>query len=324
MIIQFLKISGLKKYLFKRAVLRFFSKERGPENDHIVTIFGNKVSLDTRDLEQKYLAADCVREPENLVIYKAIAQGGLVNTFIDVGANCGHVAASVLASYDNLILIEPNPKLAKLLREIFHSNKKVIIEECAIVGDKQCHEISLTVPKTSSGLATLGETKFSEKHSEFDCFTVKAKMLDDVLSGVNPAKCYIKIDVEGFELEIIKAGLKTIREFRPLIGFEALSKDAALACAKQFENYMFYCARFDFLEQHGALSKSMLNIARATIFGGNIVILKLGKDMETDLENFSQVYAVPIEKSELFESLLSNYCDKEKHSINLANLRTWS
>lgn len=288
-----------------------------------VTIFNQDVTLDLTDLEQKYLAVDCVREPENLIVYRAIADFGLVNAFVDIGANCGHVAASIANNYSQVILIEPNPKLSSLLRDIFRNRRNITIRECAIVDKESVGQLVLTVPFDSSGLATLGKTSFSEECLQMDSYVVNASTLAEEVKGFDLKNAYIKIDVEGFEAKVIESAAELINDNRPIVGFEALSKAAAIDCASKFNNYVFYCARFDFLNNSGALSKSIAGIFRAVFFGATIEILKFDRLKDTNLENFSQVYAVPSEKSNAFEDAIAKYA-KKVPVFDLQNLKTWS
>ena len=319
-----IKLSGIFYYLLERSQLRFMNKFRFGQSIKNVTIFDQDVMLDLTDLEQKYLAVDCVREPENLVVYRAIADFGLVNTFVDIGANCGHVAASIVNNYSQVILIEPNPKLSSLLRNIFENRRNITIRECAIVGIESVGQLVLNVPVDSSGLATLGKTSFSEERVKMDSYIVKASTLAEEVKGFDlKNNAYIKIDVEGFEAKVIESAVELINDNRPIVGFEALSKAAAINCAKKFNNYDFYCARFDFLNNSGALSKSILGIFKAVFFGATIEILKFDHLKDTSLENFSQIYAVPTEKSDAFEEVIGKYA-KKFPVLNLQYLKTWS
>jgi FkbM family methyltransferase len=316
-----IKLKGLAPYLLTRARLRFSS---APEN-YIkeISILGQKVRLNLLDLEQKYLFADCVREPENLFIYRAIAETGIADVFVDIGANCGHVALSVLPNYRNLLLFEPNPKLAEVLRAIFKEQGKVVIRECAIVDESSVGEMTLTVPEDSSGLATLGVTELSKQHHQVNSYKIKASTLANEIEGFSLEKAYVKIDVEGFEANIIDSAKKLINTSRPIVGFEALSKESALNCAELFEDFEFYCARFDFLEQGGALSRSIFGMVKALVLGANFEIIKLDDLNSCDLENFSQIYSVPREKSEIFEKAIASYTVRNP-IFDLSVLKTWS
>jgi len=317
------RLNGLLSYLIKRTKLRFLDKANNDSSSKTVIIFGHKVTLDLMDLEQKYLAADCVREPENLIVYRAIANAGLANTFMDIGANCGHVAASIMNDYAHVLLFEPNPKLAMLLREIFRNQAHIAIRECAIVDEASVGSLMLTVPDDSSGLATLGGTDLSKQHDQVHTYNVKASTLAAEVEGFSMNNAYIKIDVEGFEANIIESAKDLINRQRPIVGFEALSNEAALKCSRIFNEYVFYCARFDFLENGGALSRSIPGMIKALVFGANIEILKLDDIENSDLGNFSQIFSVPSEKSAEFENAVANY-SKNTANFDLSKLRTWS
>ena len=315
------KLQGLLPYLFTRAKLRLSTAT--VESRKQVYILNQAITLNLEDLEQKYLYADCVREPENLLIYRAIAETGLVDTFIDIGANCGHVALSVLPRYAQLLLFEPNPKLAEILKSIFRNNTKVIIKECAIVDEASVGSLTLSVPKDSSGLATLGVTELSKQHLDVDTFEVRASTLAVETSEISLDKAYIKIDVEGFEANIIDSAKDLINAQRPIVGFEALSKEAALNCADKFNDYTFYCARFDFLESGGALMNSYFGILKALITNAHIEIVRLDDLGVTSLENFSQIFSVPNEKCSNFENSINDYLSENPY-LDLSSLTTWS
>lgn len=317
------ELRGLFSYLVTRTKLRFWDKISSGPTKTTVVILDQKVDLDLLDLEQKYLAADCVREPENLIVYRAIADSGLVDTFMDVGANCGHVAASVINNYTQVLLFEPNPKLAKLLREIFRTQSNIAIRECAIVDEASVGKLSLTVPDESSGLATLGGTDLSKQHDRVHTYDVRASTLATEVEGFSVKSAYIKIDVEGFEANIIDSAKALINRERPIVGFEALSNEAALNCARLFNDYVFYCARFSFLENGGALSRSIPGIMKALIFGARIEVLKLQNVEDTNLNNFSQIYSVPRENAEAFEKSILTYAVANP-IFNFKNLKTWS
>ena len=133
---------------------------------------------------------------------------------------------------------------------------------------------------------------------------------------------YIKIDVEGLEDKVISSMMSVIKKQRPIIGFEALSSKLASQCINKFDDYFFYCARFNFIENGWALSNSFLGIIRAFIVGGNIQVIKLNATKDLSLNNFSQIYSVPKEKSKFFEVAIRNSF-KQLGVCDLMKLKTW-
>lgn len=58
------------------------------------------------------------------------------------------------------------------------------------------------------------------------------------------------------------------------------------------------------MDDSGALSKSAMALLRACISGGSIVVLRLERLESTNIDNFSQIFSVPKEKSGDFERAL--------------------
>ena len=90
----------------------------------------------------------------------------------------------------------------------------------------------------------------------------------------------------------------------------------------KFKGYSFYCARFNFLENGGALSRSVFGIFKALFFGCNIDVIKIKNFNRMELNNFSQIYAVPNSKVVIFELAVKNYF-KKLDFCNLSKIRAW-
>jgi FkbM family methyltransferase len=313
-LISKLKLTGIPRYLASRAYMRAIART-GPAAK---TIRGRQVSLNLADAEQRYMYRDCIREPENAIIYMAMAKHGLADTFIDIGANCGHVALSIIDCYSSILLYEPNPVLASLLREIFYCSNNVQIKEKAIVGSSAVSEVKLFVPFNSSGLATVVGTHLNNSSSAQE-YSVAATTLSAEFGDKSLANAYIKIDVEGQEYDILSSSQELFNLHRPIVGFEALTTELLAKCASIFENCHFYCSRFDFLEPGGSLVKSPYGLLKALVFGGSIDVLKVDPGSAGSLSNFSQVYAVPNEKRQCFENAIQDSFAKCS-PLNLASM----
>jgi FkbM family methyltransferase len=62
---------------------------------------------------------------------------------------------------------------------------------------------------------------FMQKEKNESAKMVEALTLDDFIAGINAGAIhFIKIDVEGFELNVLKGAVNTIRKFRPLLFVE--------------------------------------------------------------------------------------------------------
>jgi FkbM family methyltransferase len=144
---------------------------------------------------------------------------GKGDVFVDVGAHVGKYTVSiakVVGEKGLVIAIEPHPENYKILMENVRLNglKNVIglniaawSEECKlklfIAGMHGRHSI-----KKDFGLGSL---------------SVKARPLDDVFDELVLKRCnYIKIDVEGSELEVLKGLVKTLKKYSPTVIVEIL------------------------------------------------------------------------------------------------------
>lgn len=308
-----LGLSGLPGYLLMRARMRYF--RRSPAGDARVqkTLLGKSVALDESDLEQEYLIKDCVREPENVFLYKAVAEGGLADVFVDVGANCGHVALQVFDTYKNLILIDANPNAFQVLQSIFGSEEKVSLIHAAMVNDGSIGFVDLKVPDGHSGLGSIVHDDSVAGHT-YHC---KASTLDAVLASPEGRKLYVKIDVEGAEQSVIEGGLAAFDRLDPIVGFEALSKELAITCGKYFTDHSFYFGRFGFLDRSGALTRSIPGLLGALITGGSIDIYKTDNLQDVEFDNFSQVVAVRRSKAVAFEAALADHAKSMSNVIAL-------
>lgn len=308
-----LRLTGLPSYMLMRARMRFF--RRSPRGDVRVqkALLGRSVTLDGADLEQNYLIEDCVREPENTFLYTAVAKGGLADVFVDVGANCGHVALQVFDAYKELILVDANPKAFEVLESIFGSEQKVTLIHAALVNDSSIGFVDLKVPDGHSGLGSLVHDDSVAGHT-YHC---KASTLDAVLERQQGSKIYVKIDVEGAEQSVIEGGLAAIDRLDPLVGFEALSKDEAIASGKYFTDHTFYFGRFGFLDRSGALTRSLPGLLKALVTGGSIDIYKTHDLQDLEFDNFSQLVAVRRSETGAFEAALASHAKSMSNVIAL-------
>ena len=315
-----IKLKKLPTYLLKRAFLRFAPLRLLSISDRI-KINNCFITINKKDLEQKYLAIDCVREPENLILYKAISSFGIAKNFIDIGANCGHVSLSVVKDFKIVILFEPNPKLHPILTGMFKDYDHVLIKKCAIVDNEHIGFMNLNVPESSSGLATLGDFLL-KKSGNTSSYKIKANILSKEVSSQHLKNAYIKIDVEGLEEKIINSIHPIINRYKPIVGFEALSTLSAIRCMRHFKGYSFYCARFNFLENGGALSRSAFGIFKTLFFGSSIDVIKIRNFNRMKFNNFSQIYAVPNTKAINFESSIKEYFNN-LGSYDLSEAKAW-
>jgi FkbM family methyltransferase len=170
-------------------------------------------------------------EPEVFWTIKTFLKKNSV--FIDVGANWGHHSFfAAINSKAKVIAFEPNPIVCKNFREIneqLSTHDKVSIFDCAL-GNKITKN-KLVQSYFSSGLCFIEGTEFEPETANDKEFLLKRLLgLESIkydievktLDSFDLKKIdLIKIDTEGFELEVLKGGETCIKKHKPIIIFEA-------------------------------------------------------------------------------------------------------
>jgi len=150
-------------------------------------------------------------------IKESVNQGATV-VIIDIGANIGLYAVILgrhLKAKDTLIAIEPDPRNMVLLKSNILSAKmppKLEVHEAAVSCDPKFMNLVLT---NHGGLShkLVGE-KFQRDH--FKTISVKTLSLDSLFKNLEiGAKVFCKVDVEGFEYDVINSGISSILEYKP-------------------------------------------------------------------------------------------------------------
>jgi FkbM family methyltransferase len=132
---------------------------------------------------------------------------------IDVGAHIGLytlIAAKRVGSSGKVIAIEPDPDNCNLLKRNVELNRLtnvIILERAAFSSDSK---LKLYLPGKERGFTKLSTTMANrattENFLEIDASTIDHLMLMQGITQVN----WIKIDVEGAELEVLKGATATL------------------------------------------------------------------------------------------------------------------
>jgi FkbM family methyltransferase len=152
--------------------------------------------------------------------------------YLDVGANRGQSIEAILMFTRRSCIwsFEPNPLLCDQLKRRFHKQERVVIKDFGL-GD-QDGAFKLYVPYYKKwmydGLASLKREfaadwlrdrvyGYQERYltiKEVDC---RIRRLDHV----ELAPFFIKLDVQGYELEALTGGERTLRSYEPILLIES-------------------------------------------------------------------------------------------------------
>lgn len=163
---------------------------------------------------------------EALVAGIAVCYSEAGSVAVDLGAHVGHHTRSIATGVgsDGVVLaVEPQPLLAKLLREQFSAPVEVI--ECAV--SSEGGRAPLQIPRHAPGFAAIRTiTGLPDAESNSDFVDVEVKTLDQIVASRGRVS-FIKMDIEGQEIPALSGGRRCIERDRPIIVMEASDEERA-------------------------------------------------------------------------------------------------
>lgn len=150
---------------------------------------------------------------------------------IDVGAHNGLYSEALSKLASHVVAIEAIPELAQGLAYLLPTVEVIH----AAASDRE-GRITLSIPDGKPGLSSVAHTGFSEldtvRKVEVDAIT-----LDGLFAGRDDKIGFIKVDVEGHELAVLKGARTIIEKHRPILLIEAEERHCAGTVASLFEYF---------------------------------------------------------------------------------------
>jgi len=145
--------------------------------------------------------------------------------FVDIGANIGMItlhARSLVGEAGRIDCFEPNPDCVAAIRANLALNAitNVVVHPCGL--GEQAGPMTLHLTSEYTGTATLLDIGDATVRA----FTVDVEVGDDAL--VEPPRV-IKIDVEGFELQVLRGLRRTLAASAPFVITEVVESQLARA-----------------------------------------------------------------------------------------------
>lgn len=197
-----------------------------------------------------------VYEPHIKFLIDYLAEKGYSDFLIDIGANIGLTSCQSGKSFKEIHMFEPNPDCVNILKvnsKIALSGSRYYINEYGLGNTNEF--LKLHIPRHNWGGAFIkhssnsysdellaskdGYTSFDMKNYELSDIEVRAadevlKKLFSDLSSRQLSCGIVKIDVEGFELPILKSIVDTLpSNFKLIIIFENWGHSINAECLKR-------------------------------------------------------------------------------------------
>tara|TARA_E500000178_G_scaffold310495_1_gene325636 strand:+ start:145 stop:825 length:681 start_codon:yes stop_codon:yes gene_type:complete len=146
-----------------------------------------------------------------------------IEKIIDIGAHKGEFLESMLTvkKVNSFYAFEPQKNIFNEITEKFSKNEKITLFNLAM--DKEITNKKIKINKLSmtSSLAEINEESFYLKIKNFltfsksnfdDEYEIQTSTVDKIFENVNLQKALLKIDVEGFEMNVIEGSRMKLKE----------------------------------------------------------------------------------------------------------------
>jgi FkbM family methyltransferase len=146
--------------------------------------------------------------------------------FLDVGVNLGQTLIKLksLKSEVEYIGFEPNPICVSYVRELIRENRfsNCVLVPAGLFKEERLIELEFFSPDDADSTASLIKN-FRPDEKIYHKMLVPVFRFESIAGVFNPPQIgFIKIDVEGAELEVIEGLYSTIQSYRPIILLEIL------------------------------------------------------------------------------------------------------
>ena len=200
--------------------------------------------------------------------FKSEFSGG---TACDIGANVGNHSRFFARRFEQVFSFEPNPLIIDLLRFNTKNFPNIVVYETALGNSENLAR--LAGDETNLGNYSIIHSSDDEvkiDHSNPNQYLeVQIRTLDSMIDSLGNLQ-FIKIDVEGFEYQVLLGAAQSIRDFSPVIAFEQWPSDFIDGKSKSIEyltslGYRFYWQKTYSLNKNKVFQ--LLDKAIQIIFG---------------------------------------------------------
>ncbi len=166
-------------------------------------------------------------------------------TILDIGANIGQHSIKYAAVFDRVHSFEPNPDLWEKFENNVSLNPKGMVTLHKVgVANEDAELPFYNVDNGNEGLGTFSDIEQYEKSLEM-AGTLKVVRGDDFLRSIGVSDVdAMKIDVQGFEGEVLLGLQETLRSTRPIVWLElGAATKMDLSSSEEIQGFFPYPVR---------------------------------------------------------------------------------
>jgi FkbM family methyltransferase len=218
---------------------------------------------------------------------------------LDVGANIGNHALHYSTFFKRVIAFEPNPIAYKLLEASVLKNKVPNVQLCTTALGQKSETKTLSLYEGNLGMSTF--VPLSNENYVTSDTEMKVEDGDSLLKTLLIGKekiNFIKIDVEGFECDVLNGLRETIIENNPVIAIEldftGASESERSKAVVAMLTTLNYNEFFTLDAGTTIFRNRYINFLSRMIFGEERTISSLDK---FERKHYHQVYCAPAKKT---------------------------